>query len=302
MFHGRCGRRVATLSIGVLLSGLPFAAQAQEASPNQGKISFSGGVDYTTEYWFRGIAQENQGIIAQPYANVGVTLFEGEDFGVDATFGTWNSWHWSNPTSAGDDDFWFESDLSAGLNFDLPANFAGSVTYIYLGAPGGGGAFAQEVDFGLSYDDSEWWGGNFSISPSATLAVETEAGSDGLGANGNTGTYLGLGVTPSFAVNPDSAKPITLSVPVTVGLNVSDYYETATGVDDDETYGFTDVGLEASGPLTGQTDYGQWSWSAGVHYIHLGDSAQEIGSADFGTISASDDGSVYFNAGISMTY
>src|SRR5262245_7053171 len=48
----------------------PAAAPAEPApeAVNKGKVSLSLGVDFVTEYFFRGISQENQGAIVQPYA------------------------------------------------------------------------------------------------------------------------------------------------------------------------------------------------------------------------------------------
>jgi len=287
---------------------IDIAADSQasgEAGPNTGKLSFSAGVDYVSEYWFRGIAQENQGFIAQPYANVGVELIEKEDWGVDATFGTWNSFHFENTGADGEDDFFFESDLSAGFSFDLPAGFGASISYINLYGPSGGDEFAEEIDLGVSYDDSEWWGDTgFALNPSATLAYEIDGGSD-LGSN--KGTYLGLSLSPSLPLNPEADRPITVGLPMTLGLGLDDYYE--DGLGNDDTYGFFDIGLTASMPLTdGPTDYGSWSISGGVHYINLGDSAAQIGqpgvsgNGGFNVIPEGEDDSVYFTLGISMEY
>ena len=299
MTHRRIGYTAGALTIAATLAAAPSFVSAQEEGPNTGKISLNAGVNFTNEYWFRGIAQQNQGLIAQPSVSLGFDLIEGENFGVDATIGSWNSWHFQdpNPEADGDDDFWYEADISAGLAFDLPGDFSASLTYINLYSPQFGDEFAEEIDLGVSYDDSSWWGedSTFSLSPSATLAYEIDGGSD---SGNNKGTYLGLGLNPSFQLNKNGSHPITVGVPMTLGLG-DDYYEDGNGNDD--TYGFFDVGLTASTPLVTDSDYGTWTLSGGVHYIDVGDTAATIGD-NFGIISASDDNSVYFNVGISMSY
>ena len=55
----------------------PPAAAATEAKPaeeakgpNAGRVSISAGVDWTTAYFFRGIKQETEDLILQPYGEV----------------------------------------------------------------------------------------------------------------------------------------------------------------------------------------------------------------------------------------
>ena len=289
------------LALGSVLALTPLAT-AQEEGPNTGKISFGAGVDFTSEYWFRGIAQENQGIIAQPYANLSFPVVEGEDLGVSANLGTWNSWHFNGgSTTSGSNDFWYESDIYAGLSFSLPANFGASVSYTNLANPAGGGQFAEELSLGLSYDDSDLWGGDFALSPSVTLVKEIAGpGSDNPApGQGALGWYLGVSASPSFTMNPEAEKPITIGVPVSAGFSLDDYYQDTMGNDD--TFGFFDIGVSASMPLTGNTDYGQWSASVSAHYIYANDSAANIGQS-FGALGGGDDDSIYFMGGISMSY
>src|SRR5687767_6645291 len=48
------------------------------ASPNTGRLSFGGGIDYTNKYYFRGIVQETEDLILQPYLNMTVKLYEAD--------------------------------------------------------------------------------------------------------------------------------------------------------------------------------------------------------------------------------
>jgi len=276
---------------------VPMAAYGQEG-PNQGKVSLDAGVDVYSEYWFRGITQENEGGIVQPYGEVSISLVDTDNLGADLYAGTWNSWHFDNPSSQGNGNFWFESDLYAGVALDLAGRFGADISYINLYNPAGGGSFAEEIDLGLSFDDAGLWGeSDFALSPSVTLAHEIDGGSD---SGNNEGTYFEVGLSPGFDLNPNAEKPVSLSVPVTPGFSVSDYYE--DGMGNDDTFGFLDIGAVASMPLTApESAYGQWEASVGVHYITLGDSAAQIGN-NFGVIGSQKDDSVYVHAGLGMSY
>ena len=56
----------------------PAAAQASEAAkgPNTGRVSINAGVDWTSAYFFRGIKQETEDLILQPYGEVGLKLVD----------------------------------------------------------------------------------------------------------------------------------------------------------------------------------------------------------------------------------
>src|SRR5687768_14677751 len=74
----------------------PVEAEVQKpepSGPNAGKLSVSAGIDFTTAYFFRGYNQEDQGLIAQPYANIYAKLIANEDLTATAYVGTWNSLH-----------------------------------------------------------------------------------------------------------------------------------------------------------------------------------------------------------------
>ncbi len=266
-------------------------AHAQDAPPvNTGKVAFSTGFDVTTEYWYRGLGQENQGLILQPWIDMTFELFSSDDLTLTGSVGTWNSIQDATPGDA-----WYESDFYAGVSAEM-GDLAVGVSYINLYNPAGGDIFAEEIDFSLSYDDSGL-GLPFALNPSATLAIEIDGGSD----NGtNKGTYLGLAIEPGVAdILGSDTVPVGLTVPVTLGLGLDDYYE--DGLGNDDTFGFIDIGLVLSTPLDAfiPADYGSWTASFGVHAIFLGDSAENI-SAAFGT--GQDDSSVYATFGITMEY
>jgi len=300
--------RIALL-VAVVVSATTLPASAQEgeaAGPNTGKVSFSAGVDLTTQYMFRGIAQEDQGAIVQPWVELGFNLYEGDGpiSSVDLTVGLWNSLH-DGPTS--DSPFanggWYECDFYAGVSLGLPANFSFDATYVHLGAPdvAGTSLFAQEWDFTLAYDDSSWWEnvkipGFGGLQPYFMYVIETDGASDGFGNGGDS--YFEFGFEPSMTLIESESMPITLSVPFTFGFGDGYYELDTTGnghADDDDSFGYFDVGVVMSAPLSFiPADYGSWEVAAGVHFLFLGDNAE--------TINGGDGSEVIGTIGISMSY
>ncbi len=295
---------VALLALVLAIS--PAMAQEEAATiagPNTGKVSFNLGADITTQYVFRGINQEDQGLIFQPYADATINLIDEGDNGfiknLDFYFGTWNSVH---SQDTGGTDAWYEADYFVGFSFGLTDTLSADISYIVLDSPNNSGltVFAQEIDLALAYDDSALWNGlceDFGgLQPYFLVAFEVDGGSDGQGGGFNQGTYFEFGIAPSCVVLQSETTPITLTVPVTLGLG-SDYYEvtTATGSIDDDTFGFVDIGLDFSMPLTWvPADYGSWELSTGVHFLFLGDNTE--------TINNGDGFEVIGTVGISMSY
>ena len=87
---------------------------------------------------------------------------------------------------------------------------------------------------------------------------------------------------------------LTLALPLTVGLSVSDYYEEGPGGDND-TFGYFDGGIVASVPLAFvPADYGSWSASASFDVLALS-----------GTLARANRGDGTFfvgKGGLAMTY
>jgi hypothetical protein len=246
----------------------PQAADEPPAA-NKGRLSFGFGMDFTTAYFFRGIQQERDGFIWQPYGGISVTLYEGAegDFINSASFdlGSWNSVQSEQTLASGSGPGnWYESDITTGFSLGLVKLLSANVTYIAYTYPNGSFATVQELDAGLSLDDSEWLG-PFALQPSMVWAFEV----DNTAFGGNEGIYLQLGAKPSVVLFEEAEYPLTLALPLTVGLSVSDYYEEGPGGDND-TFGYFDGGLVASVPLAFvPSEYGSWSASASVDVLAL---------------------------------
>ena len=294
------GRKLLTVFVLMLVFAMLTAttASAQEDPPvNTGKISFDGGLDITTAYFFRGANQEDGGFIAQPYGQLGASVFEdgtGVVKSLDLYAGIWNSFHskQTGATTANDGpDSWYEADLYAGMTIGMPAGLEADVSYIAYTSPSDAFDTIQEIDLAVGYDDSELWGGDgFALNPSAVLAFEID--NTLLGAD--EGIYLGIGIEPAFSIIESEGYPVTLSVPVTVGLGLDDYYEHPT-TGDNETFGFASVKPTLSMPLKFMpADYGTWEVSASVELLYLGDTNEALNDAD--------DFQAIGTVGLSMSY
>ncbi|MEX1089112.1 MAG: hypothetical protein WEC36_07795 [Phycisphaeraceae bacterium] len=254
-----------------------------EVGPNTGRISLNAGVDVVTEYIFRGIVQENQGAMLQPYANINFSLFQGQGAIQDISLvtGIWNSFHTDPTTTAYGAGAWYQADLMAGVAVKFLEKFTGSVTYIYKTFPDSAAATNyDEVDLKLAYDDTgmlpEIAGQQISLQPYVLLAFELND-PDGVPSAREEAQYLEVGVAPSFTFGGVAQDyPITLSLPVAIGLSWDGYYPDPAGGSSD-FFGFISGGAVVTVPLAFiPSDFGQWSAHAGVIFYYLGENAAAL--------------------------
>lgn len=286
----RQARRIGRLA-GIAVASAWIAAGSVSAAPNTGRISFSGGADITTAYFFRGILQERDGFIIQPYAELGVSLYKGEGplSGLSLFGGFWNSIHQeATGASATELDVLYEQDWYGGLQLQL---FDDKVTsrafYIAYTSPNDAFATVQEVDLSASLDDSEWLGA-FALNPSILFGFETENTAFGT----ERGQYMELGLNPGLDLIESDTYPVRLSFPQKVGTSLDDYYEVTD--DNEDFFGYYSGGIKLSVPLAFiPEDYGAWSASGGVQFMVLGRNTGDLNDEDFWTVGT---------WGISMSY
>ena len=249
------------------------------AQPNTGKVSFSTGLDFSHAYFFRGIIQETDGFIAQPYGEIAFDLFEDAE-GLNTgslALGFWNSLH-SGPSGSGGPSVnttaWYEMDFYAGLSLGLVGQWQADVVYTQYMSPNDTFSTVKELALSLAFDDSERMGA-LALAPYVMLAIETSGNAAGIAS----GAYVELGVEPGL---PLEDSPVSLTFPVTLGLSLSDYYQTVVGmVAENDAFGYFDLGLIASVPLLGVNEgYGSWEISGGVHLLFLGDSLEALNAGD----------------------
>ena len=272
----------------VLLSGLASgSAQAQTSS--SGNVSFTVGADFSHAYFFRGIRQEREGFITQPYADMNFNLYDNPDgqglTGVSFSLGQWNSLH-SGPSGSGrpkDDPrprnmlAWYEADFFTGFALTID-NWEAGITYTSYMSPNNSYGTVQEIALGLSMDDSGYLGA-FSLSPHVLLAIETSGQADG---GDSEGVYLELGVEPGLDIIDGVASVVFL---VTVGLSLSNYYENGVAADDplgfSDRFGYFDIGAAVSVPLPMMPEsYGSWELSGSFHFISLGAYLESLNDDD----------------------
>lgn len=282
-----------TMPAGSVESGsAPATAIQPDEGPNGGKVALSVGSDFTNAYFFRGILQERDGFIWQPYGGVTITLAEDVGAGVidniDLSFGSWNSVHTRQTGAVSGPANWFESDVIVGFNVGLWDFVSTNVSYIAYTFPNGAYPTAQEIDWTISFDDSGLLGA-FALNPSMLWAFEV----DNTAFGDQEGIYLQLGVKPGVTLFEEADYPLTLALPLTLGLSVSDYYEEPGG--DDDTFGYFDAGFVASVPLSFiDSAYGSWSVTAGVDVLVLSDTLERV--------NRNDEAFVVGKAGISFVY
>ena len=256
-------RRVATAlwAVAALLWAIPAVAQGTD--PNPGALTLTANIDFVNAYMFRGIPQDESGVIMWPSADLGVALFSGDGAvkSVGVNVGTWNSLHTGDAglNNLVNGKLWYESDFYATVGFGFGRTSLG-VTYTAYTSPNGLFGTVKEIAFKFAVDDSGSLGAA-AVRPYLLLARELDGQADG----GSTeGTYLELGIAPGVA-----GSRVTVSVPVKVGLSLGDYYE---GLNGDEKFGYFSIAGIATAPFTSMpTKFGTWNVHGGVEYQRLGD-------------------------------
>jgi hypothetical protein len=246
-----------------LLACLATPAVAQDDSPNKGDAHVSGALDFANAYFFRGIRQETEGYIIQPYLDFGLTIFKGEGSLKSFTLniGTWNSLHSGGPSGTHNtlnNKLWYESDFYATFGFGLAGGVNASMTYTAYTSPNGQFSTVKELSFKFAMDDTPWLGKykQFSSKPYVMIATELDTGTGTGQADGGfcqgffvsgcsgAGTYMEIGGSPSY-----TKDWWTIAVPLKVGIGLIDYYQalyidpaTNTAVGLDSKFGFFSVG------------------------------------------------------------
>jgi hypothetical protein len=247
----------------------------EPSGPNTGKVSVSGGVDFTTAYFFRGYNQEDQGVIVQPYANLYLKLVDSEAFKTTFYVGTWNSLHSEHTAAAGTGpDAWYESDFLTGVDLTFGKLTVGAI-YTAYNYPNGAFNTIEELGVKVAYDDTDFEKGKlgFALKPYVAAYAETADG------NGSEDWYGEIGIAPTvYTVNAQGKYPVSLSVPIIAGFNLKDYY-----FDDDgheEILGYVSAAVVASVPLPVPSDYGTWSLTGSFQYLYL--NAEGLQTANHG--------------------
>ena len=287
---------VVVLTIGTWM-GAAGTAYAQN-DPNPGALTFTGGLDFPTLYFFRGIRQETDaGLTMWPFGDLGIALHSA-DKGLRSAavnIGVWNSLHTGTSGTDGvSGKLHYEEDFYATLNLGFGGGITLGTTYMALTSPNNMFATVKELQFKVA--KAHW------LNPYGFLAFELSDEGQADGGHtfgGSKGTYLELGVGPSWPLGDGVA---TLAVPVKLGLGLSNYYEQLNAdnsITSDE-YGFFDVGGLVTFPLKGiPSSFGSWNFHAGLDFLMLGDMTRNLNRGPDGDDSSTQVVALF---GIGLTY
>lgn len=271
-----------TLAAGIALAGILAPAslfagtQSKAVVETTTKSIFSGdlGVNFVSEYISRGVMQENQGLIAQPYADLYVSLYEGTDFinKVQLNLGVWSSFH-DKHTGAGavgpkHRTAWYEFDYTPGIAVTFAKDFTLTTSYFEFDSPNNAFDAARSINFNLAYDDSSLLGA-FALKPHVAY-LRTLQGIPASGVSGK-GNYYEVGIAPALP----AFGPVTVTIPVNAGFGSNDFYASNKG------FGFISAGVNASVALGFiPSGFGTWAANAGVSYVRLNDTNAELATVD----------------------
>lgn len=280
--------RTPTLIVAAIAAGMTVTATAHDEEQIEethgSRVSFDAGLDITSEYFFRGYLQEDQGFISQPWAEASFNLRDSDDWSLDATLGIWNSFHSEHTASNGTgQESWYEADWYGALTACFDSFEVGAAYSIYTYPNNTAFDSVHEValfaGFDLPDDGIGQWLGDLSL----LLAIEV----DNSNVSTDEATYFEIGFGPSFDILDGDA---TLSIPVTLGFSLDDYY--VSGGEDDD-FGWAAIGAVIDYPLC-SGDYGDWTLTGGIDVLLLGDAAEASNNGD--------DSAVVGFIGISMSY
>jgi hypothetical protein len=166
---------------------------------------------------------------------------------------------------------WYESDFYTKVGWTMFEDFSAGIIYTAYMSPNDFFSTTQELALGLGFNDSKLLG-PFALNPSLLLAFEVKGQAD---AGDHKGIYLQLGLAPSYTFNAESKYPLTLSIPLILGLSLDDYYEFGTG--SDSTFGYFQGGVGLAVPLAFlPASFGSWQIKTGVNVLHLNGNLRDV--------------------------
>jgi hypothetical protein len=249
-------------------------ANAQAPDPNSGAITLTTAVDFPTVYFFRGIRQESDPALTTFAAgDIGIALFSGDGGlkSASVNVGVWNSLHTGTSGLDAKESSHYEEDFYASLSL----GFGGGVTVV----PTFTAYTSPNLSFGTVQELSVKVAHASRFAPYGLVAFELKGQADG---GSQEGTYAEFGVGPSWALG---GTPVTVGLPVKLGLSLKDYYETS-GVDN--RFGYADAGVLLTVPFTRiPSQYGAWNVHGGVNFLRFGETTKALNNGEAGQVIVS---------------
>ena len=198
--------------------------RARAVTPTSDVVVVAAGIEVANDYVFRGVRQNSTGMVAWPFADFTARVLssDGPLKRVTVNGGFWNS---LNTGDTGTDgpmaSAWYESRLWGGLDLHFGRGVSVGTSYTSYISPNDLFTTVKEVGIRVSMNDGQS-SGRVAVHPYALVAMEIDAapGVGQLDGGLHAGRYLELGATPGY-----SGNRISLTVPIKVGLSLSDYYE-----------------------------------------------------------------------------
>ena len=164
MSHAKLRVRTLVLAAVALMASAP--ALADEAAPEaaaepEGPLSRLSGsfqADFTNVYFFRGILQERDGFIAQPWGELYYSLYKSEDgFIRDFSIGggVWASFHTEETRADHGPTSLYETDWYPVISLEFPHSVSLTTIYYFYTSPNDAFDTVEELNFKLAWDDSE---------------------------------------------------------------------------------------------------------------------------------------------------
>jgi len=269
------------------------------------------GVNFVSEYISRGLVYENQGAIAQPYADLYFSLFKGEGAinAIQLQLGVWSSIQSHvNDTNVGYGTIpgsalsklsgvrdWFEFDYTLAVATTFMKNYTATLSYIEADYPGLVAVDPnRNIQLGLAMNDSDYLG-VFALHPHFNVLYELNTNQYGAAGINKAGWYYEIGLAPSYTALKDSKCPITLTLPLTVGLgDVNGFYGRGW-------FGYFTTGLNASVPVAFiPSCYGAWTVTTGFNYYRLGTDAANYSAGSVTGNRVQDQ--FVFSGGVGLTF
>lgn len=265
--------RISTLALLALCA--PVLGQEQSfLSRAHAQLS----AEANTGYYFRGLLQQDKTPVLQNSLELGYDLANVRGVAAQPFVGLWNSFSTkalATRQAGGTWDPWYELDLYAGLQLSTETvTFRG--TFTTYGSPARAFAEFDDVTLSLAWTPKAVPIADV-LAPTLTYACETRGAADGQ----RRGSYLEIGLQPTFDLGKIALRPTRIAVPIAAGFSLGRYFESASG-GNDERFGFFDVGVELSADLYRVAKRGLSTVTLGVHRLELGDNAASYNGGDRG--------------------
>jgi hypothetical protein len=292
---------VAAFAAACLAGSTAYAGPSKPAKPivkvaEESCITGDIGADVVSNYVTKGIVQNNQGFIIQPYADLHFRIYKGAGAltSVTVDVGVWNSFnsHRGRVPAGQTTSNWYEFDFKTGLTLNF-GKLSLSPYFMTYESPASYFPNAYTSGITVAYDDTDLLGG-WALHPYATVELELQ-GTTGNAAPRGASQYYELGVAPGHTWHD-----LTLSLPLKAGFGSSGFYV------GNKSFGFASAGVRADYALSCiPACLGKWTLSSSFTYYRLGTGAAAVGdftNAPAATGRPVDKNQMVFQGGLKVAF